>query len=45
MTGEIEFCCGIALYKEELLISFGFQDNAAFLLRVPQSLIEKLIYE
>jgi organic radical activating enzyme len=35
MDGEIEFCCGLAEYNNELLISFGFQDNAAFILRMP----------
>jgi len=45
MDGEIEFCCGIALWKEDLLISFGFQDNAAYILRVPKDDIKKIIYE
>jgi hypothetical protein len=43
MTGEIEFSCGMALYKEDLLITFGFQDNAAYLLRVPKDLIDSLL--
>lgn len=43
MTGEIEFCCGMAFYKGDLLITFGFQDNAAFVLRVPEILIEEII--
>jgi hypothetical protein len=45
MDGEIEFCCGIALWKEDLLISFGFQDNAAYILRVSKDNIKKIIYE
>jgi hypothetical protein len=45
LTGNIEFCCGMAFYKEDLLISFGFQDNAAFLLRVPKIMVERIIYE
>jgi hypothetical protein len=36
MGGEIEFCCGIAEYKDDLLITFGFQDNAAYLLKMPK---------
>ncbi len=43
MDGEIEFCCGMAIYKDDLLISFGFQDNAAFILRVPSHMIAKVI--
>jgi FkbM family methyltransferase len=41
MDGEIEFCCGLAEYNNELLISFGFQDNAAFILRMPTKYFEK----
>ena len=40
MNGEIEFCCGLAEYKGDLLITFGFQDNAAYILKVQK---EKLI--
>lgn len=43
MNAEIEFCCGMTEYKDNYLISFGFQDNAAFLLRVPKTIIEELI--
>jgi FkbM family methyltransferase len=41
MDGEIEFCCGLAEYNNELLISFGFQDNAAFILKMPTKYFEK----
>ena len=43
MTGEIEFCAGMAYHKEHLLISFGFQDNAAFILKMPVSLLSDFI--
>jgi FkbM family methyltransferase len=43
MDGEIEFCCGMAIYKDDLLISFGFQDNCAFILRVPAPMIPKIL--
>lgn len=44
MDGEIEFCCGLAFYKGDMLISFAFQDNAAFILKVPQSQIKSVIW-
>jgi FkbM family methyltransferase len=34
MDGEIEFCCGLAEYQGDLLITFGFQDNAAYILKI-----------
>jgi len=43
LTGEIEFCCGMTLYKEDLLITFGFQDNAAYLLKVPKNMIDSIL--
>ena len=43
MDGEIEFCCGISVYNKELIITFGFQDNAAFLLKIPKYLINNLL--
>jgi hypothetical protein len=43
MGGEIEFCCGLAVWENDLLISFGFQDNCAFILRVPEAAITKVL--
>jgi hypothetical protein len=39
MGGRVEFCCGLAEYEGDLLLSFGFQDNCAFILRVPEKLV------
>lgn len=43
MDGEIEFGCGMAFYRGDLLVTFGFQDNAAFILRIPESMIEEVL--
>lgn len=45
LDGRIEFCVGAALHNEDLLISFGFQDNAAFVLRTPASIVDGLVEE
>ena len=44
MSARIEFVCGMAEYEEDLLITFGFQDNAAYILRTPKSVIEEMIH-
>jgi hypothetical protein len=44
MNGEVEFCCGLAEYQDNLLITFGFQDNAAYILKSPKEVINKFIY-
>jgi hypothetical protein len=36
MEAKIEFCCGLTSYQDSLLITFGVQDNVAYLLRVPK---------
>lgn len=35
MDGDIEFSCGMAIEGRYFLITFGFQDNSAFLLKLP----------
>ena len=45
LDGNIEFCVGASVYKGDLLISFGFQDNAAFVLRTPRIIVEDMIIE
>lgn len=43
LDAQVEFCVGAAKLGEDLLLSFGFQDNAAFVLRVPKLVVEDLI--
>ena len=42
---KIEFCCGLAEYQDDFLITFGAQDNAAYILKVSQSFVEDFIDE
>ena len=43
MSGEIEFACGMTEYNDQILITFGFQDNASYLLVVNKSSINELV--
>lgn len=45
MDTPIEFCVGAAIINDNLLLSFGVQDNSAFVLEVPNSVINELIEE
>lgn len=45
LDARVEFAVGAAKHGDNLLISFGFQDNAAFVLSVPKLLVEDLIKE
>jgi hypothetical protein len=45
MGAEIEFCCGMTKHEDNLLMSFGYQDNAAYLLSAPVKFIEDYINE
>jgi predicted GH43/DUF377 family glycosyl hydrolase len=40
MNGHVEFAVGMCYYNDDVLITFGFQDNAAFVLRLSK---EKLV--
>jgi hypothetical protein len=41
----IEFCVGAAVLDNNLLLSFGVQDNAAFVLEVPKMVVNGLVTE
>ena len=43
MNGHTEFACGMCHYKDKILITFGFQDNAAYILEVNPKSIEDLL--
>jgi predicted GH43/DUF377 family glycosyl hydrolase len=43
LGGKIEFSCGLAKRENDFLISFGFQDNAAYILSVPERIVEEMI--
>jgi hypothetical protein len=45
MGAKIEFACGLAEYKGDILITFGFQDNAAFVLKCKKDSIRNFIYD
>lgn len=45
LDARIEFCVGAAEFEGDLLLTFGFQDNAAFVLRVPRGVVEDMIME
>ena len=45
MEGEIEFAVGMCQYGDDYLITFGFQDNAAYLVKVNQEVVKNYIFE
>lgn len=44
LMGSIEFAVGMTPYKDDYLMTFGYQDNAAYLLRAPKSFVENFIF-
>jgi hypothetical protein len=44
LGADVEFSIGMTEYNNDILITFGFQDNAAYLLAVPKTFFEKFIY-
>jgi hypothetical protein len=47
LDAQVEFCVGMAIHPNEMyvLLSFGYQDNAAFILQVPHMVITDLLKE
>jgi hypothetical protein len=43
MDAHVEFAVGMAQQGTDMLISFGFQDNAAYILRMDMDILEKFI--
>jgi len=45
LNADVEFAVGMCEYKNDYLMTFGFQDNAAYLLKVSQDFVKKFIFE
>ena len=45
LGGAIEFAVGMCEYGDDYLMTFGFQDNAAYLLRAPKQVVKNYIFE
>lgn len=44
LNAEIEFAVGMCEYGDDYLITFGFQDNAAYLLKTSKSFVHNFIF-
>jgi hypothetical protein len=44
MDAYIEFTCGLAQVGDDFIVSFGYQDNAAFILKIPKKVLNTIIY-
>jgi len=45
MDTQIEFACGLVIEDDNFIVTFGYQDNAAFALRMPTRLLNNLEWE
>ena len=45
MAAKIEFACGLALKDDNFIITYGYQDNAAYALKMPIKLLDNLNWE
>jgi predicted GH43/DUF377 family glycosyl hydrolase len=43
LNGHVEFAVGMCNFNDKLLITFGFQDNAAYVLETTYSCVEELL--
>lgn len=40
---KIEFCCGLAKYDKSFLITFGGQDNTAYILKITEDFLDQFL--
>lgn len=45
MCSRIEFCCGLVIIEDKVLITYGNQDNASYILEVPLNVWEDLVWK
>ena len=47
MTAKIEFCIGLTQYKDDILISFGYQDNSSYIIKINKylNIVYKIFYK
>jgi hypothetical protein len=45
LDAQIEFSCGAVIVDNNLILGFGYSDNAAFALEVPNVIVEEMIKE
>ena len=45
MDTMVEFTCGLAEYEDNFLITFGYQDNGAYILKMPKKILDLIEYE
>lgn len=45
MGGDVEFCAGMSKHRDDILLTFGFQDNASYIIRIPQKALEDFFNE
>lgn len=43
LSAKVEFCCGMVEYQDSYLITFGFMDNSAYILKAPKFAVEEFI--
>ena len=41
MGAKIEFSCGMCQHNNDIVITFGYQDNAAYVLRIPDDFFSR----
>jgi FkbM family methyltransferase len=44
LTGTIEFSCGLASLDNKIIVTFGFEDDAAYLIEIPTDWLMDWIY-
>jgi hypothetical protein len=44
MSTKIEFCIGLEIIENNVLISFGYQDNACYVLKLKKNTLNNILW-
>jgi hypothetical protein len=44
MQARVEFCCGLAITDDKVLMTFGYQDNCAYIMEMPFKFWEDFVW-
>ena len=44
MEAEVECAVGMTEYNDQMLITFGYQDNASYLIKIPSKEVSNFVW-
>lgn len=43
LGAKVEFSCGMCIYQDFIIVTFAFQDNASYIIKIPKHIVKNLL--